>query len=51
MPGLLAFVNDLFAEIAATTDAERRDAFRYADDDRFPIDADVRLKPRRDVRR
>ena len=37
-PGLLAFVNDLFAQIAATTDAERRDAFRYADDDRFPIE-------------
>jgi ATP-dependent helicase/nuclease subunit A len=37
VPGLLAFVNDLFAEIAKTTDADRRDAFRYADDDRFPI--------------
>ena len=36
VPGLQAFVNELFAEIAATTDAERRDAFRYADDDRFP---------------
>jgi ATP-dependent helicase/nuclease subunit A len=36
VPGLQAFVNDLFADIAATTDAERRDAFRYADDDRFP---------------
>ena len=44
-PGLLAFVNDLFADIAKTTDALRRDAFRYADDDRFPLDTDVRLKP------
>jgi ATP-dependent helicase/nuclease subunit A len=38
VPGLLAFVNDLFADIAASTDAERRDAFRYADHDRFPMD-------------
>jgi ATP-dependent helicase/nuclease subunit A len=44
-PGLLAFVNDLFVDIAATTDAERRDAFRYADDDRFPMDQDVQLPP------
>jgi ATP-dependent exoDNAse (exonuclease V) beta subunit len=42
---LLVFVNDLFAEIAKTTDPDRRDAFRYADDDRFPVDPDVRLKP------
>jgi ATP-dependent exoDNAse (exonuclease V) beta subunit len=34
---LLLFVNDLFAEIATTSDPDRRDAFRYADDDRFPI--------------
>ncbi len=45
VPGLLAFVNDLFADIAATTDADRRDAFRYANDDRFPLGEDVRLKP------
>ncbi len=48
VPELLAFVNDLFTEIARTTDADRRDAFRYAEDDRFPVDgdvADVRLKP------
>jgi ATP-dependent helicase/nuclease subunit A len=48
VPELLAFVNDLFTEIARTTDAERRDAFRYAEDDRFPVDADVanvRLQP------
>ena len=37
VPGLLAFVNELFAEIAGTTDAARRDAFRYAEDDRFPV--------------
>ena len=41
VPGLLAFVNELFADIAATTDAGRRDAFRYADDDRFPMDQDA----------
>jgi ATP-dependent helicase/nuclease subunit A len=40
---LLVFVNELFAEIAKTTDPDRRDAFRYADDDRFPVDSDVRL--------
>jgi ATP-dependent helicase/nuclease subunit A len=37
VPGLLAFVNELFVEIAGTTDVSRRDAFRYADDDRFPV--------------
>jgi len=36
VPGLLEFANDLFAEIAKTTDARRRDAFRYGDTDRFP---------------
>jgi ATP-dependent helicase/nuclease subunit A len=45
VPGLLTFVNDLFADISATTDSGRRDAFRYADDDRFPLEADIRLKP------
>jgi len=39
VPELLAFVNELFAEIVKTTAADRRDAFRFADDDRFPIDA------------
>ena len=43
-PELLAFVNDLCAEIARTTDAQRRDAFRYDETDRFPIDEDVRPK-------
>ena len=41
---ILTFVNDLFAEIAKTTDAQRRDAFRYGDTDRFPMDEEVRLK-------
>ena len=49
VPGLLAFVNDVFAEIAATTDAERRDAFRYADDDRFPVECRAK-RGRRDAR-
>jgi ATP-dependent helicase/nuclease subunit A len=44
-PALLSFVNDLFADIATTTDAGRRDAFRYADDDRFPLHAEVRPEP------
>src|SRR5439155_17160840 len=30
--------NDLFAEIAATSDAQRRDAFRYDARDRFPLE-------------
>jgi ATP-dependent helicase/nuclease subunit A len=38
VPGLLTFVNELFAEIAGSSNAERRDGFRYADTDRFPID-------------
>jgi ATP-dependent helicase/nuclease subunit A len=45
VPGLLVFVNDLFVEIAKTTDAARRDAFRYADDDRFPVDSDAGPMP------
>ena len=36
-PAILAFVNDVFAEIACA-DA-RRDGFRYGDTDRFPIDS------------
>ena len=36
VPELQSFVNDLFAEIVTTTDAERRDAFRYGDTDQFP---------------
>ncbi len=40
-PRLLAFVNELFEEIAGSSDATRRDAFRYAGTDRFPIDEDA----------
>jgi ATP-dependent helicase/nuclease subunit A len=38
VPELLAFVNELFAEIAKTTDEQRRDAFRYGEKDRFPVE-------------
>ena len=34
VPQLLAFANDLFTEIDKD---ERRDAFRFSDDDRFPV--------------
>ncbi|HJZ70741.1 MAG TPA: UvrD-helicase domain-containing protein [Vicinamibacterales bacterium] len=45
-PAILAFVNDLFTEIAQENAATRRDGFRYTDDDRFPIDANtIQLKP------
>jgi ATP-dependent exoDNAse (exonuclease V) beta subunit len=37
-PALLAFVNDVCAEIAATSPG-RADAFRYAESDHFPLDA------------
>ena len=50
VPEILAFVNDVFVAIVggdATAAARRRDAFRYGEHDRFPIDAGttVRLKP------
>jgi ATP-dependent helicase/nuclease subunit A len=38
VPALLSFVNDVFAETAASSDGGRRDAFRYGDLDRFPVD-------------
>ncbi|MGE5245521.1 MAG: UvrD-helicase domain-containing protein [Betaproteobacteria bacterium] len=41
VPALLAFVNRLFGDIAAGGDETRRDAFRYAADDRFPIEEGV----------
>src|SRR5262245_12277971 len=44
VPELLTFVNELFDQIAQSTDAQRRDAFRYSEIDQFPIDAAVRLK-------
>jgi ATP-dependent helicase/nuclease subunit A len=45
VPELLTFVNDLFAEVASSSDADRRDAFRYATTDQFPVDRSVRLQP------
>ncbi len=42
---LLAFVNELFSEIARTTDPTRRDAFRYAETDRFPIEDGAGVSP------
>ena len=50
VPEILAFVNDVFAAIVAgdgPSATPRRDAFRYGDSDRFPVDAatTVRLKP------
>ena len=42
-PELLTFVNDLFADVATTSDEQRRDAFRYDERDRFPLDDEVRL--------
>jgi ATP-dependent helicase/nuclease subunit A len=47
-PAILAFVNDVFTEIVGESPTARRDAFRYGDDDRFPLDDStekVRLKP------
>ncbi len=45
VPELLAFVNDLFAEVGK--DARRPDDFKYDADDRFPVDlAVVSPKPR-----
>jgi ATP-dependent helicase/nuclease subunit A len=38
-PEILAFVNDVFAQIAGEVQSTRRDAFRYDERDRFPIDA------------
>ncbi len=45
-PEILAFVNDVFGEIVrdGSTDV-RKDAFRYAEQDRFPVDTAVRLQP------
>jgi ATP-dependent helicase/nuclease subunit A len=49
-PGILAFVNEVFAAIVDGESAgatARRDAFRYGESDRFPVRADttVRLQP------
>jgi len=48
-PGILTFVNDLFAAIVggdAAPTRSRRDAFRYADRDRFPVDAGTTVRPK-----
>jgi ATP-dependent helicase/nuclease subunit A len=51
-PEILAFVNDVFGQIIAGdgANAARRDAFRYGDSDRFPIEplAPERPEPERD---
>jgi ATP-dependent helicase/nuclease subunit A len=47
-PGILAFVNEVFAAIIdgdTTNAAARRDAFRYGDSDRFPIEAGATVRP------
>ena len=47
VPALLAFLNDLFSEVPRTSD--RRDAFRFEAQDRFPVDPsrteDARSQP------
>ena len=43
VPPLLAFVNDLCHDVEKTP--ARPDAFRYEEEDRFPMDDEVRLKP------
>ena len=43
VPPLLAFVNDLGHDIEKAPG--RPDAFQYEEEDRFPIDEEVRLKP------
>jgi ATP-dependent helicase/nuclease subunit A len=37
-PALLAFINDLFTDVAKTSDDLRRDGFRYDEPDRFPVE-------------
>ena len=39
VPQLLAFANDVFGEIEK--DEERRDAFRFADEDKFPVELPI----------
>jgi ATP-dependent helicase/nuclease subunit A len=43
VPQLLAFVNDLCHDIEKAS--ARPDAFQYEEEDRFPVDDEVRLKP------
>jgi ATP-dependent exoDNAse (exonuclease V) beta subunit len=43
-PGILAFVNDVFAAIVGgEATGGRRDAFRYGEEDRFPVDVGADL--------
>ena len=39
VPGLLAFVNDVARDVTKVND--RRDAFRYAEEDQFPVDPNL----------
>jgi ATP-dependent helicase/nuclease subunit A len=43
VPALLAFVNDLCHDVEKAP--ARPDAFQYEEEDRFPLDEEVRLKP------
>ncbi|PWT83101.1 MAG: hypothetical protein C5B57_07550 [Blastocatellia bacterium] len=43
-PQLLAFVNDVFRSIVASADAPARQAFRYDEQDRFPLGETVQMK-------
>jgi ATP-dependent helicase/nuclease subunit A len=43
VPQLLAFINDLFQDVDKVP--ARPDAFQYGEEDRFPVEEDVRLKP------
>ena len=45
VPQLLAFANDLFADIEK--DEQRRDAFRFGDEDMFPVELPVPARPTR----
>jgi ATP-dependent helicase/nuclease subunit A len=42
---ILAFVNEVFSEIAREHASARRDGFRYGDADRFPVDAPTDVGP------
>jgi ATP-dependent helicase/nuclease subunit A len=44
-PEILAFVNHTFTAILEAERADRADAFRYDERDRFPIPQEVRLEP------
>jgi ATP-dependent helicase/nuclease subunit A len=51
VPALLAFINDVFAEIERgdrEATRRRRDRFRFEEQDRFPADEEVRLEGRPD---